>query len=116
VDDTLLVRRFQRRRDLARDIRGFAERERSPLQISASPRRDELHREKSRAALFVQAEDRGDAGVAQRSQDLGLALEAGETLGILRERLGENLIAMSRPSFSLSRGRPRPCRRRRASL
>ena len=39
----------------------------------------------------VDAVDRGDVGVVQRGQQLGLALEAGQPLGVVGERVGQDL-------------------------
>jgi hypothetical protein len=41
--------------------------------------------------VIVQAEDGGDPGVAQRGQQLGLALEARQPLGVPGEVLGQDL-------------------------
>ena len=46
---------------------------------------DELHDEGSRSAALLEAEDRGDVGVVELGEQLGLALEAGEALGVLGE-------------------------------
>ena len=51
----------------------------------------QLHRKETDAVRFVESVNGGDVGMVERCQYLGLALEAGEALGIARELRGEDL-------------------------
>ena len=92
VDDPLLVRRLEGLGDLAGDGEGLVERERAALQpLGEVFALDELHDEGADAARLLEAVDRGDVGVLQLGEELRLALEAGEALGVGGERLGQDL-------------------------
>jgi hypothetical protein len=52
---------------------------------------DQFHHEGLRAARSFEAVDRRDVRMIERRQRLRLALEAGEPLGILRERIRQDL-------------------------
>ena len=52
---------------------------------------DELHDEGADAARLLEAVDRGDVRVLELGEELRLALEAGEAVGVGGERLGEDL-------------------------
>ncbi len=92
VDDSLLVRRLERLGDLPRDGEGLVEGERPALQpLGEVFALDELHDEGADAARLLEAVDRGDVGVLQLGQDLRLALETGEAVGVGGERLGQDL-------------------------
>ncbi len=52
---------------------------------------DQLHDQSRGAAGILDAEDRGDSGVAERCEHPRLALEAREPLGVLRQVLGQHL-------------------------
>ena len=51
----------------------------------------ELHHERQRAALLLDAEERGDVRMVQRGEDPRLALEPCDALGIGGERRGQRL-------------------------
>ncbi len=116
VDDPLLVRGLERLGDLPRDGEGLVERERAALQPFGEVfALDELHDEGADAARLLEAVDRGDVGVLQLGEDLRLALEAREAVGVRGERLGEDLDRdLALQLRSRSPGRPRPFRPRRA--
>ena len=60
-------------------------------------------REEARAVDVVQAVDRGDVRVVERREQLGLALEARQALGIAGEAVGEDLdrdVALERVSVA----------------
>ena len=65
---------------------------------------DQFHHEGGHAPAFFQAVDSRDVRVIQRREGLGFTLEAREPISIVRERLGQDLIATSRSSF-VSRAR-----------
>ena len=52
---------------------------------------DQFHHERVHAAAIFEAVDLRDVGMVQRGERLRLALEPGEPLGILRERVGQDL-------------------------
>ena len=116
VDDPLLVRRLERLGDLPRDGEGLVERQRAALQPFGEVfALDELHDEGADAARLLEAVDRGDVGVLQLGQDLRLALEPREAVGVGGERLGEDLDRdLALELRSRSPGRRRPSRPRRA--
>ena len=92
MDDSLLVRRLEGLGDLAGDGEGLVERERPALQpLGEVLALDELHDEGAHAARLLEAVDRGDVGVLQLGEDLRLALEAGEAVGVRGERLRQDL-------------------------
>ncbi len=92
MDDSLLVRGFERLGDLPCDGEGLVEGERPALQpLGEVFALDELHDEGAHAARLLEAVDRGDVGVLELGEDLRLALEARETVGVGGERLGEDL-------------------------
>ena len=76
----------------------LVERERPPCEpLREILALDQLHRQEAIAAVLVQTVDRGDVRVVQRGQQLRLALEAGEPLGVAGEASsGRTLIATSR--------------------
>ena len=97
MDDALLVRLLEGFGDLLRDLEGLADRDRPALQaLGEVLAGDELHGEEvsgrpvgERRAL--EAVDVGDARVVERGEDLRLALEAGQPIGIGGEGLGKQL-------------------------
>ena len=92
VDDSLLVRGLERLGDLPGDGEGLVEGERPALQpLGEVFALDELHDEGADAARLLEAVDRGDVGVLELGEDLRLALEAREAVGVRGERLGEDL-------------------------
>ncbi len=92
VNDPLLVRRLERLGDLAGDGQGLLERDRPALQsLGEVFALDELHHERADAVRLLEAVDRGDVRVLKLGEELCLALEAGEALGVGGEHLGEDL-------------------------
>ena len=92
MDDALLVGGFQGCGDLRRDGEGFVDWER-PLLDPVRQRRpfDQLEDQCLDALGLFQPVDGADVGMVQRGEHLGLALEAGQPLGVGGERLGEHL-------------------------
>ena len=85
MDDPLLVRRFERLRDLPRDRQGLVERDRAARNaLREIVALDELHHEGVHARRFLEAVDRGDVRMIQRREGLRLALKPRETIGVLR--------------------------------
>jgi hypothetical protein len=104
VNDPFLVRFLECLGDLPRDRQRFVLRQRTVLQaVGERGPFDQLHDERAHAARFLQAEDRRDVRVMQLRQHLGFALEASEPLGVLRERLGENLDRDLAPQLRIGR-------------
>ena len=112
----LLVRGFERLRDLPRD------RERSSIGKAAArealgQRRslDQLEDESAKSVGFFEAIDRGDVWMIQRGSDARLALEAGEALRIGGECAGQDLDRDVAAELACrARGRPRPSPQNRA--
>ena len=92
VDDALLVGLFERLGDLPRDRDGLVDGNRPALQAlrEVFPL-DELHGEDALAGDLLQAEEGGDVRMREGGEDLRLALEAGESVGVGGERLGQQL-------------------------
>ena len=92
MDDPLLVRRFERLGNLLRDRQRLVERDRAardPLrQILAL---DQFHDERAHAAGFLEAVDVRDVRMVQRRERLRFAREPREPIGIVRERVGQDL-------------------------
>ena len=97
------MRRLEGLGDLLRDRERFGDGQPSPLQalgqvFALDQLQDEEGPRPSRASF--EAVDRGDVRVVERGEQLRLALEAGQALGIGRATsAGSTLIATSRPSF-----------------
>src|SRR5262249_22528675 len=92
VDDPLLVRRGEPLRDLAGEEDALSLRDRSPRESLAQRLAlEELHRRVRDAVVSSEVEDRQDARMRERRDGQRLALEAGESGGVLRERLGQDL-------------------------
>ncbi len=91
MDNPLLVCRFERLGNLLRDRQRLVNRNR-PLGDVACKRwpLDELHHECCRAGRTFQAVNRGDVRMIQRRENFGLALEAGQTVSIGRERVRQH--------------------------
>ena len=92
VNDALFVRGLERLGDLLRDRQRFVNRDRA----TRDPLRQvlpghELHSEGLHVARLFEAEDLRDVWVIQRSERLGFTLEAGHTVRVGRERLGQDL-------------------------
>jgi hypothetical protein len=92
MDDPLLVRGFERLGDLLRDGESFVNSNwtarDSSIQALAV---DELEHEELLAVGLVQAVDRADVRMVQRSKNVGFAAEARKPLRVMRERLRQNL-------------------------
>ena len=92
VHDAVLVGLLERFGDLASDRERLVQRQRplrqALLQVLA---RDELHRQHPLAAHVLEPEECRDVRVLQRGEQLGLALEAREPLGVGGERLRQPL-------------------------
>ena len=89
MDDALIVRCLQGLGDLPRQFQRLLNRDwtfREP--VGEVFPFDELHGQEEPTPDLLQAVHRGDAGVVQRGQKLGLALEARQALGIFGELLG----------------------------
>ena len=86
MDDALLVRGVERVRDLPRDRQRLVERQR-PLRHAIGERLafDQFQHQRVDAVAVFDAVNRGDVRMVQRGEQPGLALEAGETVGIGRE-------------------------------
>jgi hypothetical protein len=96
MDDAGFVRGLERIGDLARDRQRFGERDGTALNavrevLAPDQLHDERHVTAGAARRVLEAVDLGDVGMIQGGQRPRLALEAGETLDIHRERAGENL-------------------------
>jgi len=91
VDDALLVRFLERFSDLACDGEGFLDRDCPALEpLGEVLPRDELHREEVRRRAVgkrrvFEAVDVSDVRVVEGGEQLRLALEAGEAVGVLRQ-------------------------------
>jgi len=92
VDDPLFVRRFQGLGNLTCKIQ-------SPIDVQWTARQhcceiftgNQLHRDEAFALrAFVQTVDRGDIGVIQRGEKLGLAFEPCQTICVSGQGLGQH--------------------------
>ena len=92
MDDPALVSRLERLGHLESDRQRLVDRDRpfaqTPLQVDA---RGQLHREEPDVPGLVQAVDGGDARVVERRQQLRLALEARQPVGVLGEQVRQDL-------------------------
>ena len=101
MDDALLVRRFQRLRDLPGDGQRFVERDRATRdalrQVLAL---DQLHHERGDAAAFFEAVDRRRCADDSATRGLRLRAESARAVVVaLRTTAGRILIATWRFSF-----------------
>ena len=117
VHDPRLVRRLETFRDLPTDVDRLLDRKPPPLeprcQVLAG---HELHRDEAGVVDLVDAVHVREIRVVQRGQRLRLALEAPETLLVVRKLLGQHLDRhLALRAACPSRGRPRPCRRPRGT-
>ena len=100
MNDALLVRRFERLRDLLGDGQRLIERNgaaRDALrQILAF---DEFHHQRGHVAAIFNAVDGGDVGMIQRREHFRFALKTREPIGIRRDRRGRTFRATCRLSF-----------------
>ena len=92
MDDTGLVPRFERFRDLPRDRNDVFDRDRAFLDPLGERRPfHELQHERSNAVRFLESMDARNVRMVQRCEKLRLALEPRETIGVLRKRMGKHL-------------------------
>src|SRR5262245_20072939 len=92
MHDAFVMRRLQRQRDLTRDGDRLVQRYGPSLETTRqSAAFDELEDEKARGRQLLEAVDRADVRMIERSQQLGLALEACETFGVVNNRCGQKL-------------------------
>ncbi len=95
VDDTALVGVLEGLGDLAGDRQRLVERQRAARQpIGQGRALDQLHdqeAERRGRVRRLEGVEHGDARVVERGQDLGLALEAAQPVGVGGDRLGQHL-------------------------
>ena len=92
MDDALLVGLLERLRHLLRNRKGLLHGHRPALQsLGEVFAFDQLEHEEELAVRLLEAVDGGDAGVIERREQLRLAAEAGQPLGVLRHLGGEHL-------------------------
>ena len=87
VDDPLLVRGFERVRDLPGDGQGFVERHgaaRDTLRQIVTV--DEFHHESRHAPAFLETVDRGDVRMIEGGEDFRFALKPRQPVGVSRQR------------------------------
>jgi hypothetical protein len=92
VDDPLLVGLLERLGDLPGEVERLGRRDRPPgdaLGQVLAPH--VLEHEEAAAVHLLEAEDGPDVRVVEGGEELGLALEAPEALGVLRDLRGEEL-------------------------
>ena len=89
VNHAVLVRGGQRIRDLARNREGFRKGERSPSDAIGQGRPfHELEDEGVHVIAVLDAVNRGDVWMIERRENVRLAAEPRETIGVTRERFG----------------------------
>ena len=94
MDDALLVRRLERLGDLPRDCERLVDRHRPAPRRSArsSPSTSSIDEKCAVARRDVlEAVDGGDVRVVERGEQLRLALEAGQPLGVAANAVGQHL-------------------------
>ncbi len=92
MDHALVVRGLERPRDLLADVKGLVDRQRAAAQtLGEILAVDVLQDQVPRALGFLDPVDARDVGVVERGQEPGLALEAGQAVGIARDLLGQDL-------------------------
>ena len=117
VNDAAFVRRLQAPRQAVARSNDLVERQRTGGESFGQGRTlDELEHERGDACALLQAVDCPDVRMIQRGERSRLLLEAGESVGILREEVGQYLDRDGTPQLRVvARDRPRPFRRRRAT-
>ena len=92
MDNTGLMRGFQRFGNLLRDWQRLIHRDR-PLRDPVGERRslDQLQHERPRPVALLDAVDLRDVGVVEGRENVCFALETREAIRIVGERVGENL-------------------------
>ena len=92
MNDPALVRRLQAFGKLSRDPNDFVERQWTDGESFGQGRTlDEFEHERRDACALLQAVDCPDVRMIQRGERTSLLLEAGESVGILREEVGQYL-------------------------
>ncbi len=92
MDHALGVGRLEGLRHLESDPKPFLDWKRATLEaLGQVLARHQFHGQEANALFLVQAVDHGDAGMVERRQQLCLAVEARQPLGIGRECLGQYL-------------------------
>src|SRR4029453_647497 len=92
MNDAVLVGRFERLGDLTRNRNRLIERDRSLGQAIGERRPiDELEHEGLGSVRFLKAMDSSDIRMVEGREELGLALEPRDPVGIEREWLGQDL-------------------------
>ena len=92
MDDALLVRGFERLRDLLGNGQRFVDRDGTVRDtLGEIVTLDEFHHEGVYATGLLEPVDRRDVGMIQRRERLRLALETRQAFGISRERVRQDL-------------------------
>jgi hypothetical protein len=92
VNNALFVRRFERFRQLTRDVHG-GNRRHGPGRQHLAQRlaRDQLHHQEMAPLSFLQAEECRDAGMIERRQHSSFALEAQNAIAIGEKHIADDL-------------------------
>ena len=120
MDDPVLMGFFERLGDLLRDVDRFVDGNRPTFEPRGEILAlDQLEHQKRLAVRFLEAVDGGDVRVVERGEQVRLALETREALGILRDCVGKDLdgyvttevlirgaIDLSHPAFADLGGDP----------
>ena len=100
VDDALLVGRFERLGELQEQRKRFVERKRPSGQaLRQRLALDELHDEDLLTFELLEPVERGDTGVVERGEKLGLTLEPRQALSILSESLKQHFDGYVAPKL-----------------
>ena len=87
VDDPLLVRGFERLRDLLRDRQRLVERDRAACDaLREILALDQFHHERGDALALFEPVDGGDIRMVQRGEDFGFTLKPREPVGVAPRR------------------------------
>src|SRR5438552_3841031 len=104
VDNPLFMCGFEGLRDLLGNRESIVNRNWSSCDASIQALTvDEFEHEELLAVSFVQTVNGADVRMVQGSEDLGFAAESCETLGVVCERLGENLQRDVAPELRVMR-------------
>ncbi len=102
MDDAFLMRSLQGLCNLLRDPKGLINRDRSsrnPLLQRLAV--DQLQHQELWSIRLLEAVDRRDLGVIERSENVRLALEPGDSLRIVRERRRQRLDGDLSPELQI---------------
>src|SRR5437763_1964310 len=92
MDDSLLMCSFERLRDLLRDGERLVDGNRSACDAAIETLAvHEFQHEELLAVRFVQPVDRADVRMVEGGEDLRLTPESSEPLGVVRERVRQDL-------------------------